>query len=109
MMKLIQTMSLSGLGVSFGVIPALRRDWVFLDSSNAPQSWQITGDDLGLKIDKPFSVRLRILHGGRQEGVGHHRCRYRRHDDFRRPTRGMNVLSGNCHCCRKHLPIPCNL
>ena len=69
MMKLIQTMSLIGLGASFGVIPALGRDWVLIDSSKAPQSWQITSEDLGLKVDKPFSVRLRILHGGRQEGV----------------------------------------
>jgi Domain of unknown function (DUF4432) len=68
-MKLIQTMSLIGLGASFGVNPAVARDWVLLDASKAPQNWQITSQELGLKIDKPFSVRLRILHGGRQEGV----------------------------------------
>ena len=70
MMKINHLMSLIGLGASLGVIPALGRDWVLLDSSKAPQSWQITSEDLGLKVDKPFSVRLRILHGGRQEGVG---------------------------------------
>jgi hypothetical protein len=42
---------------------------VLLDTYIAPQNWEITSQDLGLKSTKPFSVRMRTLHGGRQEGV----------------------------------------
>jgi hypothetical protein len=35
----------------------------------APQSWEITNQELGLKSTKPFFIRLRTLHGGSQEGV----------------------------------------
>lgn len=97
-MKLIRTMSLIGLGVSFGVNPALARDWVLLDASKAPQNWQITSQELGLKIDKPFSVSLRILHGGRQEGVAIIDVDTGAMKISVVPTRAMNVLravSGN--------------
>ena len=46
MMKLIQTMSLIGLGASFGVNPAVARDWVLLDASKAPQNWQLPARNL---------------------------------------------------------------
>src|SRR5262249_14119087 len=42
---------------------------VLLDTYTAPQNWEISSQDLGLKAAKPFSVRMRTLHGGRQEGV----------------------------------------
>jgi hypothetical protein len=67
MKKLLQTISLIGLSAALGANPALARDWVLLDAAKAPQNWQITSQELCLKIDKPFSVGLRILHGGRQE------------------------------------------
>jgi hypothetical protein len=58
----------------------------------SPQDWQITSQELGLKIDKPFSVRVRNLHGGRQEGV----CLVDIDNGVMKisvvPTRGMNVL-----------------
>ena len=92
MMKLIQTMSMIGLGVSFGVNPALAREWVLLDASKAPQDWQITSQELGLKTDKPFSVSLRILHGGRQEGVAVIDVDTGAMKISVVPTRGMNVL-----------------
>jgi hypothetical protein len=98
MMKLIQAMSMIGLGVSFGVNPALAREWVLLDASTAPQNWQITSQELGLKIDKPFSVSLRILHGGRQEGVAIIDVDTGAMKISVVPTRGMNILravSGN--------------
>jgi hypothetical protein len=67
-------------------------DWVLLDAATAPQEWQITSDDLGLKIPTPFSIRQRLLHGGRQEGsivididTGAMKISVV-------PTRGMNVL-----------------
>ena len=98
MMKLIQTMSLVGLSASFGVNPAMARDWVLLDASKGAQNWQITSQELGLKIDKPFSVSLRILHGGRQEGVSIIDINTGSMKISIVPTRGMNVLkavSGN--------------
>jgi hypothetical protein len=54
---------------SFGADPGLTQEWVLLDASKGPQEWRITSEELGLTIDKPFSVSVRILHGGRQEGV----------------------------------------
>jgi hypothetical protein len=45
-------------------IPHIKR--VLPDSH---KNWEITSQDLGLKSAKAFSVRLRTLHGGRQEGV----------------------------------------
>jgi hypothetical protein len=98
MMKLLQTMSLIGFSASFGVNPAQARDWVLLDASKAPQNWQITSQELGLNIDKPFSVSMRILHGGRQEGVAIVDVDTGAMKISVVPARGMNVLeavSGN--------------
>ena len=44
---------------------ALAWDYVLLDTDKAAQNWQITSQQLGVKTDKPFSVTLRTLHGGR--------------------------------------------
>ena len=92
MKKLLQTISLLSLSTALATTHAFARDWVLLDTDKAPQNWQITSQDLGLKPDKPFSVRTRTLHGGRQEGVmivdidtGAMRISVV-------PTRGMNVL-----------------
>ncbi|MFL8991331.1 hypothetical protein Q8X48_28800, partial [Pseudomonas sp. QLc11A] len=48
---------------------AMAWDYVLLDTDKAARNWQITSQQLGIKTDKPFSVTLRTLHGGRQEGV----------------------------------------
>jgi hypothetical protein len=65
---------------------------VLLDTYTAPQNWEISSQDLGLKPAKPFSVRMRTLHGGRQEGV----CIVDIDTGAMKisvvPTRGMNVL-----------------
>jgi Domain of unknown function (DUF4432) len=65
---------------------------VLLDTYTAPQNWEISNQDLGLKSAKPFSVRMRTLHGGRQEGV----CIVDIDTGAMKisvvPTRGMNVL-----------------
>jgi len=92
MKKLLQTISIIGLCAALGANPALARDWVLLDASKAPQDWQITSQELGLKIDKPFSVGLRILHGGRQEGVTIIDVDTGAMKISVVPTRGMNVL-----------------
>ena len=43
-------------------------DYVLLDSDKAAANWSITSQQLGVKTDKPFSVTLRTLHGGRHIG-----------------------------------------
>ena len=61
--------SLIGLSMALASSHALAKDYVLLDTDKAPQNWKITSQELGLKIDRPFSVSLRTLHGGRHEGV----------------------------------------
>jgi hypothetical protein len=98
MMKLLQTVSVVGLSASLAATPAFAQEWVLLDASKAPQNWQITSQELGLKLDHPFSVSLRILHGGRQEGVSLIEIDTGAMVISVVPTRGMNVLkavSGN--------------
>jgi hypothetical protein len=68
------------------------RDWVLIDSAHAPQNWQITSQQLGIKLDKPFRVSLRLLHGGRQEGVSVIDVDTGAMKISVVPTRGMNVL-----------------
>ncbi|EGH35795.1 hypothetical protein PSYJA_44861, partial [Pseudomonas syringae pv. japonica str. M301072] len=36
-----------------------------LDTDKAAQNQQITSQQLGVKTDKPFTVTMRTLHGGR--------------------------------------------
>jgi hypothetical protein len=48
---------------------ALAWDFVLLDSDKPAQNQRITSEQLGVKLDKPFSITMRTLHGGRQEGV----------------------------------------
>lgn len=86
------TMSLIGLSAAIGTIPALAKDWVLLDTTKAPQDWRITSQELGVNLDKPFSVSLRMLHGGRQEGVTIIDIDTGTMKISVVPTRGMNVL-----------------
>ena len=91
-MRLLMTMSLIGLSAAIGTIPALAKDWVLLDTTKAPQDWRITSQELGVNLDKPFSVSLRMLHGGRQEGVTIIDIDTGTMKISVVPTRGMNVL-----------------
>src|SRR5271166_2622756 len=84
--------SLIGLISTLAITNALAWERVLLDTYTAPQNWEISSQDLGLKPAKPFSVRMRTLHGGRQEGV----CIVDIDTGAMKisvvPTRGMNVL-----------------
>ena len=84
--------SLIGLISTLAITNALSWERVLLDTYTAPQNWEISSQDLGLKPTKPFSVRMRTLHGGRQEGV----CIVDIDTGAMKisvvPTRGMNVL-----------------
>lgn len=81
------TVSDSVCSVKANEIPHIKR--VLPDSH---KNWEITSQDLGLKSAKAFSVRLRTLHGGRQEGV----CIVDIDTGVMKisviPTRGMNVV-----------------
>jgi Domain of unknown function (DUF4432) len=83
---------LLGLSSALAGTPAVAWERVLLDTYTAPQNWEITSQELGLKPSKPFSVRLRTLHGGRQEGV----CLVDIDNGVMKisvcPTRGMNVM-----------------
>jgi Domain of unknown function (DUF4432) len=83
---------LIGLSSALAIPHALAWERVLLDTYTAPQNWEITSQELGLKPTKPFSVRMRTLHGGRQEGV----CIVDIDTGAMKisvvPTRGMNVL-----------------
>ena len=83
---------LIGLGMALAASNLLAKDYVLLDTDKASQDWRITSEELGLKVAKPFSVSVRNLHGGRQEGV----CIVDIDNGAMKisvvPTRGMNVL-----------------
>ena len=75
-----------------GISHALAKDYVLLDSDKPAQNWKITSQELGLNPEKPFSVSMCTLHGGRQEGV----CIIDIDNGAMKisvvPTRGMNVM-----------------
>ncbi|EJM62703.1 hypothetical protein PMI29_03579 [Pseudomonas sp. GM49] len=74
---------------------AMAWDYVLLDTDKAARNWQITSQQLGIKTDKPFSVTLRTLHGGRQEGVSIVDIDNGTMKLSVVPTRGMNVLQAS--------------
>lgn len=92
-------MPLLKLFVALGALTAasntLAWDYVLLDTDKAAQNWQITSQQLGVKTDKPFSVTLRTLHGGRQEGVSIVDIDNGTMKLSVVPTRGMNVLQAS--------------
>jgi hypothetical protein len=71
---------------------ALAWDFVLLDSDKPAQNQRITSEQLGIKLDKPFSITMRTLHGGRQEGVSLIDIDNGTMKLTLVPTRGMNVL-----------------
>ena len=82
------------IGLSLALIHShtSAKDYVLLDSDKPAQNWKITSQELGLNPEKPFSVSVRTLHGGRQEGV----CIVDIDNGVMKisvvPTRGMNVM-----------------
>jgi hypothetical protein len=84
--------ALSALGATSH---AMAWDYVLLDTDKAAQPWKITSQQLGVKTDKPFSVTMRTLHGGRQEGVSIVDIDNGTMKLSVVPTRGMNVLQAS--------------
>ncbi|MCO7571724.1 aldose 1-epimerase family protein [Pseudomonas chlororaphis] len=70
-------------------------DYVLLDTDKAAENLHITSEQLGLKTAQPFSVTLRTLHGGRQEGVSIIDIDNGQMKLSLVPTRGMNVLQAS--------------
>ncbi|MCO7609735.1 aldose 1-epimerase family protein [Pseudomonas chlororaphis] len=70
-------------------------DYVLLDTDKAAENLHITSEQLGLKTAQPFSVTLRTLHGGRQEGVSIVDIDNGQMKLSLVPTRGMNVLQAS--------------
>lgn len=86
---------ISALGAFTLASHALAWDFVLLDVDKAPQDQRITSEQLGAKVAKPFSVTMRTLHGGRQEGVSVIDIDNGTLKLTLVPTRGMNVLQAS--------------
>lgn len=89
-------MNASALLASFGLLaaasPAFAWDYTLIDSNKPAENWSITSEQLGVKTDKPFSITLKTLHGGRQEGVSLIEIDTGAMKMTVVPNRGMNVL-----------------
>lgn len=59
---------LCGLGLCLAT-PAIAWEQVLIDPDTPAKNWRVTSGELGIKAAQPFSVSMRTLHGGRQEGV----------------------------------------
>ncbi|MGE7958103.1 aldose 1-epimerase family protein [Pseudomonas sp. NPDC089530] len=86
---------LVALCASTAASQAMAWDYVLLDTDKAAQDFHITSAQLGAKTAKPFSVSLRTLHGGRQEGVSIVDIDNGAMKLSVVPTRGMNVLQAS--------------
>ena len=84
-----------GLSALAASTHSLAWDYVLLDADKAAQNQQITSQQLGVKTAKPFSVTVRTLHGGRQEGVSVIEIDNGTMKLSVVPTRGMNVLQAS--------------
>ncbi|MGC5699254.1 aldose 1-epimerase family protein [Pseudomonas sp. NFXW11] len=83
------------LGALTATSHAMAWDYVLLDTDRAVQPLHLTSEQLGVKSERPFSVTLRTLHGGRQEGVTIVDIDNGLMKLSVVPTRGMNVLQAS--------------
>jgi len=75
------------------LFPAMAKDFVlYAETASRIDEWSVSSADLGITADPPFSVKNRILHGGKQEGVSSIEVDNGRMTVSVIPTRGMNVL-----------------
>lgn len=84
---------LSILGAVLFFAPAMAKDFVLIDSEADTRGtdWSIASADLGITATPPFNVRVRTLHGGKQEGVQVIDVDSGRLSFTVVPTRGMNL------------------
>ncbi|MBC2654129.1 aldose 1-epimerase family protein [Pseudomonas sp. MSSRFD41] len=83
------------LGALSAASHAVAWDYVLLDTDKAPDNLHLSSEQLGLKTKQPFSVTVRTLHGGRQEGVSIIEIDNGLMKLSVVPTRGMNVLQAS--------------
>ncbi|MDO5056429.1 MAG: aldose 1-epimerase family protein [Lautropia sp.] len=81
-----------GVAAALAAGPAAAWEYVLLDTDQPVKEQQITSQALGVKAEKPFSVTVKKLHGGRQEGVTLVEIDTGAMKISVVPTRGMNVL-----------------
>lgn len=81
-----------GVAAALTAGPAAAWEYVLLDEATPVKEQQITSQALGVKAEKPFSVTVKKLHGGRQEGVTLVEIDTGAMKISVVPTRGMNVL-----------------
>jgi hypothetical protein len=86
---------LAALGTLAMTSHAMARDYVLLDTDKAAEPFKVTSAELGAKTAVPFTVTLRTLHGGRQEGVSVIDIDNGTMKLSVVPTRGMNVLKAS--------------
>ena len=74
--------------------PAFAKEFVLIDSaaSTREEGWSISSRQLGITSGPQFSIRTRMLHGGKQEGVEMIDVDNGRMTFSVIPTRGMNVF-----------------
>src|SRR3546814_17978565 len=82
---------LLGLGICLAT-PAMAWEQVLIDNDKPAKNWRITSEELGIDAPTPFSVSMRTLHGGRQEGVSLIEIDNGSMRMTVVPTRGMHVL-----------------
>jgi len=82
---------LLGLSICLAT-PAMAWEQVLIDHDKPAKNWRVTSEELGIDSAKPFSVSMRTLHGGRQEGVSLIEIDNGTMRMTVVPTRGMNVL-----------------
>ncbi|MBF7144846.1 MULTISPECIES: aldose 1-epimerase family protein [Pseudomonas] len=86
---------LAALGTLAMTSQAMARDYVLLDTDKAAEPFKVTSAELGAKTTAPFTVTVRTLHGGRQEGVSVIDIDNGKMKLSVVPTRGMNVLNAS--------------
>lgn len=82
---------LCGLGFCLAT-PAMAWEQVLIDPDTPAKNWRVTSEELGIKAEQPFTVSMRTLHGGRQEGVSLIEIDNGTMKVKVIPNRGMNVL-----------------
>ena len=86
---------LAALGGLAATTQALAWDYTLLDAQTGAKAFKVTSADLGVTSGTPFSVTMRTLHGGRQEGVNVVDIDNGTLKLTVVPTRGMNVLDAS--------------
>lgn len=84
------------------------RTWTLTDVDNNVylENWSVTSDELGIKIERPFSIRKTRLKGGLRDGVDSIELNNGELSYTVLPTRGMSIWRGAYHGWRLGWPSP---